>query len=477
MVYFTEIGTLHAPASFAHMAFFVNTTVWLAHCNQLHESTTNSSDWWLMAPVAEVCAELEDLPRGPPSSTRPKRQIAAIFGSLFGGVLLARLLFPGDSALVHRVDLVSRRVGLLEHKMQLFSDRLVAFESRVGDALTDLSLTVLHLAELMLLTGHKNALANLIAAATAGRLAHGFFSAEELRHALADFNAALAKKGFEAPVLSLSSLHELEASFATAPDGLMIYVHVPCVPRQTPPYRLLRYQQLPLAVPGFTMYIDIVSRAQYFAVSTSATASSVELTADDLRHCTKLGLEYFCPHVKVFSNTFAGTCLGAVYTADVPAIKAACFYRFTAGEFRIAMINDTAFMVSPRSNASYTVLWQCGPHHSRRALSGQSVIAVNSSCLVHVGNLSVDARSVQLALGYHSSYAWPASAAVVASHFHDEFAALAAAHDGPVSLDSTQLELPCEVPFWHLLFNGCLAAGLLCFVGYCVFAYIRECKK
>ncbi len=476
MVHFTEVGSLHAPASFAHMAFYVNTTLWLAHCDQLLESATNSSDWWMMSAIAEVCDDLEDLPGVHRAVARPKRQIAAIFGSLFGGVLLARLLFPGNSALVHRVDGQGRRIRALENKMRLFSERLSSFEKRVGTELDSLALTVLHQSELGILTDHKNALAHLIDAAMDGRLAHGFFRRSEIDAAIEAFHKALHNKAFEAPMLQASSIHELRASFASDHDGFFVYVHVPCTPKNTPPYTLFRYQRQPLAMPNSTTYLEVLSRADYLAVSTSAASSSAEITAEELRHCTHFGLHYFCDNVRVFSQTFAASCLGAIYIADVAAVRANCFYRFSSGEFRVATLNDTAIRVNPRSAEPYTVLWQCAGYQRRATYSGQVTLATNNSCVVQIANVSYDSRRVDVSLGFHSSFDWPAATARSAHALEREFAQLAEAA-GPVSLDEAQLALPCDVPGWHLGFNGGVALLLMAAVAYCIFAYVRERRK
>ncbi len=414
MVHFTQTGTLHAPASAAHVAMYVNTTAYIEAC---HAISARTLDHWARSPVDFHCDRLRSMPRTR-HAPRKKRQLALLLGSLFGGYLLANLIAPhSDSALIHKVDHVEHKVRDMENSLHNFVNHVDSWAANVTDHIKLIDRRQFIEVQLHWFSAHSWAALQLADSAKKNQLFSPFFSEEELHSIVQSVHTRLQKANFEAPWLNAETFPQLRTSYVECTDGFMLYVHVPIMPTRAPHFRLLKYNMLPLPLTSST-FLEITSSNQFFAVD-QAFSLSTELSAADLHSCSRIGDDFFCTDINVFANTLGATCLGAVYSSNVAAAEALCTYHVSKPTLRIDKLNSSSYHLSSSSSEPLTILLRCNGTTSRSSTTAPHTLVINDTCLARVGNFTIDARRTDISAPFHpTTLVWPDEALANSHQFN-----------------------------------------------------------
>jgi hypothetical protein len=156
-------------------------------------------------------------------------------------------------------------------------------------------------------------------------------------------------------------------------------------------FKLLRYRPSPVTIERDGHHVTLLP-APTKKIYAHAGDLHQELDADDLTDCLKLGNTYVCHDILAFHTRPGATCLGSLYSGNVPKIQQHCSLKQTN-------ISWTAESLGPNLLSVYfsrptTVKTSC-PVHNRPnlILSGRSTIKLEANCSLSGDDFRLTSRT------------------------------------------------------------------------------------
>ena len=409
-VIFVEIGTYVRTHATIHVAVNLNFTGLKTHCNQLRNTNTNLTSLVPRAKrilgvlnrvVNSTCQDVDQLTdQGHERQTRQIWAAAALVTGAFGiyeavevhrlhqqlketnekQQHLTTLLRHQDSRINHMAEHVNTLTEELAHT--LANEALIASEQDQIYWLRDL------VANAREFGTYVNRATQGMQDLHHGHLSTSIISREIAREILGKLQRQAEKLEGKLIVNNSDDLYQLPITVVYPDAGqVQLLIHVG-VAKET--LQLLRYVPSPLVV-------QQDGRSVALAISPSKTLLAhdenlhQEISESDLSTCQRNGNSYVCRGPAAYHTQLCRTCLGALFTGDVDAIKDLCPMHQTNTTWHAEALPNNQVAVYFRDSTNLQVTCK-GQFRKNIILQGSHTIQLPANCSLTGHDLRITSR-------------------------------------------------------------------------------------
>lgn len=327
---------------------------------------------------------------------RPKRQLA-FFGSLFNlGIAVAEeaqiLHLVAQSRAIQRqqqalVGAVNRNALAITHNANILRKLKTDFLAAAGAIYEEQRVTAALVAIATFFVSHAveiERLATGIFALTSGHLSPAIIRPSNLFASYESLIGQAAAAGY-LPLLSPSrSLFDSDISFARENGSLAVVVHIPV--RRDEAFDLYRFVRLPFLITNSTA--AIVGADEEFIAINRDHSKVVSLTSAEFAKCHNFNNTHVCPQAAVTKKAPTSTCLGALFRADVVAVRRRCDLKMVIpDEPTAAHIAGCAWRVLLPRSVPFVHACDNGLREVSN-MKGELIVVLEQSCNAAVGDSS-----------------------------------------------------------------------------------------
>jgi hypothetical protein len=406
--YFQQRSEIFSAHEVIHMSLDFDYRPILAQCDEFRIALRNvskgfddaylSAVWFSAAAMVQTSCDFDHIwpgesTRTKPTITRERRQLMpglAIFGTLFG--LYNWNTIHQLSGRVDRLEHHLRRdLVILEHhetRMEKLEADVVMINKTLGGLIRNFQgeerqirkafwMQDFHL-QLSVLQEHIVACRSGWTALHAQRLPVEWISAKQLTTVFRRLEFNAQKMGGVLPIEHRMDLFDLPTSFIWIKDVVRVFVHIPVVKEAM---HLYEYLRIPIRLNG--TFIQLKPDREFIMVGAGNRVHQ-EITGVELRNkCHRLGAYYMCEDLGVLLRKMDHTCLGSLFSNNLPAITEKCSMERMARDWEVFQVGHNLFMVFVQTTRNLMVECRNGTRRNQLLQLGTQQVQLEDTCLTY----------------------------------------------------------------------------------------------
>ena len=216
------------------------------------------------------------------------------------------------------------------------------------------------------------------------RLSIDYFDPETLLYLYETLEAQATESQYHLLTRFPSDLFQLELSYLFDGADLVLFLHVPMVPKES---LLTLYRLRPFPIP-FSESMALLPKpsSTLLALSSGIPRSMTHIEHADLVDCHSVNQVYLCERHGVLRNHIKSSCLGALFEQDIKTAQSVCDLELIPYEEAVLQLKNNWFLIySPIMHTAYV---QCfnSTSAARPIKIGVNQIFVDPSCRMELKN-------------------------------------------------------------------------------------------
>lgn len=213
------------------------------------------------------------------------------------------------------------------------------------------------------------------------RLSVKLLSQPQVTKLFAQLHQTAAKHGCELMLTHQSDLFQIETSYFFDSKNVHLLIHVPMINPDSI-LRLFKLHPFPIPLNNGHFIIPEVEN-DILAIAAGSQRYSTQISSADLLSCNVINRKYLCESNGVLRKHFNGTCLGALYQQNMPAVNDLCTLKICPNQEVIRQLLGNWFAIfSPRA---ITIPIECQNGTSKEIMipTGVSKFHLSAGCTAH----------------------------------------------------------------------------------------------
>jgi len=321
------------------------------------------------------------------------------------------------------------------------------------------------------------------------RLAIDYYDPETLRYLYETLETQAAESQYLLLTRFPSDLFQLELSYMYDGADLVLFLHVPMVPKES---LLTLYRLKPFPIP-FSETRALLPRpsSALLALSSGIPRSMTHIEHADLVDCHSVNQVYLCERHGVLKNHIKSTCLGALFEQDIKTAQQVCDLELIPYEEAVLQLRNNWFLIySPVMHTAYIKCFN-DSSSAKPIKVGVNQIFVDPSCRLNLLNHSLTS-DLSMKLDSEITYfPWEladlSAFGVTEADIADALAVRTTAGEKNIYLADViqHRQFSANFPRWKWVFATLIISGILLFIFFIfmslgthrIFAFRRRMRR
>jgi hypothetical protein len=223
------------------------------------------------------------------------------------------------------------------------------------------------------------------------RLSIDFLSSDQLKALYETIEETALGRAYVLLTSSPSDLFQVETSYVSDNENVVLILHVPMVPRNSL-LRLFRLRPFPIPFSS-TMALLPEASSSLLALSQGNTRLMTTIEHSDLMDCHRIGSVFVCERHSVLFNQIKATCLGALFEQDINIAREVCSLELVPYQEAVLQLQSNWFLIY--SPSMFTGYVQChnGSANEAHIKRGVNKLFVDPSCTLNLRNHSLHSET------------------------------------------------------------------------------------